>query len=71
MDFFDKNIKLLQKFDPCLAGRVKEINFPENVKIILSKDGFPVPQITGISLHSLYYPQKEGRQITRNFQFNS
>ena len=69
MDFFDKNIKLLQKYDPCLASRVKEINIPENVKIILSKDGSPVPQIMGISLHSLYHPQKEGRQITRNFQF--
>ena len=34
MDFFDKNIKLLQKYDPCLASRVKEINIPENVKII-------------------------------------
>ena len=69
MDLFDKNIKLLHKYDPSLANRVKEINIPENVKIIMSKEGTPVPQITGISLHSLYQPQKEGWQITRNFQF--
>ena len=68
MNLFHKNIKLLQKYDPSLANRVKEINTPENVKIILSKEGTPVPQIKGISLHSLYQPQKEGRQITRNFQ---
>ena len=69
MDLFDKNIKLLQKYDPLLADRVKEINIPENVKIILSKEGPPVPQIAGISLHSLYKPQKEGWQITRSFKW--
>jgi len=69
MDFFDKNIKLLQKYDPALANRVKGIKFSENVNVIMSKEGVPVPQVTGISLHSLYHPKKEGDQITRNFQF--
>ena len=69
MGIFDNNIKLLQKYDPSLANRVKGINFPENVKITFSKDGAPVPQITGISLHSLYNPKKEGQKITCDFQF--
>jgi len=69
MDFFDNNIKLLQNHDPSLANRVKGIKIPENVKITFSKEGPPVPQITGVSLHSLYHPQKEGQQVIRNFQF--
>ena len=69
MDFFDSNIKLLHNHDPSLANRVKGIKIPENVKITLSKEGHPVPQITGVSLHSLYHPLKEGQQITRNFKF--
>jgi spore maturation protein CgeB len=69
MDLFDKNIKLLQKYDPLLADRVKEVNIHENVKIISSKEGPPVPQIAGISLHSLYKPQKEGWQLTRSFKW--
>jgi len=68
MDFFDKNIKLLQEYDPALANRVKGIKFSENVNVILSKERTPVPQVKGVSLHSLYYPKKEGGQITRNFQ---
>lgn len=68
MDFLEKNLKLLQKHDPSLAHRVKGINFPENVKVNMSREGVPVPQIAGISLHSLYYPQKEGEQVTRSFQ---
>ncbi len=68
MDYFETNLKLLQKHDPALAIRVKEHSFPENVKVSMSKEGLPVPQIAGISLHSKYHPGKEALQLTQGFQ---
>jgi spore maturation protein CgeB len=67
MDFFEKNLKLLQKHDPALASRVQRHGPPENVRVSLSKEGLPVPQIAGTSLHSQYHPVKEAEQVTRDF----
>ena len=47
MDLSEKNLKLLQKHDPALANRVKRHGPPENVRVSLSKEGLPVPQIAG------------------------
>lgn len=67
MNFFDKNLKLLRKYDPALAIRVGEHNFPGNVTVSLSKEGLPIAQIAGISLHSKYHPVREAEQLTRDF----
>ena len=68
MSFFDKNLILLEKHDPALASRVKSHGYPDNIKVNLSRDGLPIPQVSGISLHSQYYPMKEAEQITRDFK---
>ena len=68
MDLFEKNLKLLQKHDPALANRVKRHGPPENIRVNLSKEGLPVPQIAGTSLHSQYHPAKEAEQVTRDFK---
>ncbi len=68
MDYFEKNLKLLQAHDPALAERVKSQSISENVVVNLSKEGLPVPQIAGVSLHSQYHPLKEAERITRDFQ---
>ncbi|HCG72679.1 MAG TPA: hypothetical protein DE038_05175, partial [Nitrospina sp.] len=70
MDLFEKNLKLLQKHDPALANRVKRHGPPENVRVNLSKEGLPVPQIAGTSLHSQYHPVKEAEQLTRRFEYD-
>ena len=70
MDLFEKNLKLLQKHDPALANRVKRHGPPENVRVNLSKEGLPVPQIAGTSLHSQYHPVKEAEQLTRGFEYD-
>jgi spore maturation protein CgeB len=70
MDLFEKNLKLFQKHDPALANRVMRHGPPENVRVILSKEGLPVPQIAGTSLHSQYYPVKEADQLTRGFKYD-
>lgn len=70
MDFFDQNLKCLQEYDPELAGRVALQPFPENVNIIRSKDGFPVPRIAGVTLHSQYRPVEEGEKTTSDFVFD-
>ncbi len=69
MNFFEKNLKLLEKYDPALASRVKGQTFPENVTVSLSREGLPIPQIAGISLHSRYHPVKEAEQLTRDFEY--
>lgn len=70
MNFFEQNIKLLEKHDPALAKRVRVIKSPENMVVSLSKEGLPVPKIGGINLHSQYYPLKEGEQLTREFEYD-
>ena len=68
MNFFDKNITLLEKHDPALAVRVKGHDFPDNITVNLSREGLPIPQIAGINLHSQYHPIQEAEQITRDFK---
>ena len=68
MSFFDKNLILLEKHDPALASRVKSHGFSGNIKVHLSRDGLPIPQVSGISLHSQYYPIKEAEKISRDFK---
>ncbi|MZG31235.1 MAG: glycosyltransferase [Nitrospinae bacterium] len=70
MDFFKQNLELLQESDPELARRVAEEPFPESVKVVQSKDGFPVPQVAGVTLHSQYRPLDEGLKTTADFAFN-
>ena len=59
MDFFEQNLKHLRGYDPDLAERVALQPFPENVSVIQSKDGFPVPRIAGVLLHSQYRPLQQ------------
>jgi len=68
MDLFERNLKLLKKHDPALASRVAAQSFPENVRVSLSREGLPIPQIAGISLHSQYHPVKEAEQVTHDFK---
>ena len=67
MDFFNQNLEHLQRYDPDLAKRVARLSFPENVNIVQSKDGFPVPRIAGVILHSQYRPLEEGEKAVREF----
>jgi spore maturation protein CgeB len=67
MDYFLQNLKYLQSHDPGLAKRVAQQPFPENVNIVQSKDGFPIPKIAGVTLHSQYRPTEEGEKAVREF----
>jgi spore maturation protein CgeB len=70
MDLFTQNLKCLQECDPELAERVALQPFPDNINIIRSKDGFPVPQIAGVTLHSQYRPIEEGERTIVDFDFD-
>jgi hypothetical protein len=70
MDFFTQNLKLLQESDPELADRVASQSFPENLNVIQSKDGLPVPKIFGVSLHSQYRPLEEADKTFASFAFD-
>ena len=70
MNFFEKNLKYLRQCDPGLAERVALQPFSENVTVVQSKDGFPVPRIAGVALHSQYRPVEEGRKAIGGFAFD-
>ena len=59
MELFNKNLELLRSSQPCLASRLEREPKQNVVRIALSKDGNPIPQIGSVSLHSNYYPLKE------------
>ena len=59
MELFNKNLELLRSSQPGLASRLEREPKQNIVRIILSKDGSPIPQIGSVSLHSNYYPLKE------------
>ena len=67
MNIFNKNLESLKSSQPSLAHRVKVAPKQKTVRIVLAKDGNPVPQIGGISLHSNYYPLKEAIQLLDDF----
>jgi len=59
LELFNKNLELLRSSQPCLASRLEREPRQNVVRIALSKDGNPIPQIGSVSLHSHYYPLKE------------
>ncbi len=59
MELFNKNLELLRSSQPGLASRLEREPKQNVVRIVLSKDGSPIPQIGPVSLHSNYYPLKE------------
>ena len=59
MELFNKNLELLRSSQPGLASRLEREPKQNVVRIVLSKDGNPIPQIGSVSLHSNYYPLKE------------
>ena len=59
MELFNKNLELLRSSQPGLASRLEREPEQNVVRIALSKDGNPIPQIGSVSLHSNYYPLKE------------
>lgn len=59
MELFNKNLELLRSSQPGLASRLEREPKQNIVRIVLSKDGSPIPQIGPVSLHSNYYPLKE------------
>ncbi len=67
MDFFENNLELLRKTDPGLAQRVSSQPISENVKVVQSKSGDPVPQLNAISLHSVYRPVQEAEKLAAQF----
>ena len=70
MELFDKNLKLLKASQPSLARRVEREPRQTAIEVVLSKDGFPVPQIESVSLHSKYYPLKEATRDLNGFDIN-
>ncbi len=62
MDYFEKNLKVLRALDPALAQRVEATPFPDSLVVEQSKDGFPVPKINDVYLHSAYRPLEEAKK---------
>ena len=58
---FKKNLELLRSSQPSLASRVEREPKQNFVRVSMSIDGNPIPQIGPVSLHSNYYPLKEAK----------
>ena len=70
MNLFIKNLELLRKSQPSLALRVEREVEQTTIRIIRSKDGYPIPQMGHISLHSNYYPLEEASRSIIDFKVN-
>ncbi len=66
IDYFQKNLSLLRSHQHDLAKRMEKIPLSDDVNVIFTKSGHPVPQIKAISLHSTYNPINEGKKIFEN-----
>ena len=62
MELFKKNLELLRSSQPSLASRVESEPRQNFVRVSMSIDGNPIPQIGPVSLHSNYYPLKEAKE---------
>jgi len=58
--FYYKNLRTLQTTQPTLAQAVIESNQNEDLQVIFSKSGHPVPVLRNKPLHSLDNPMLEG-----------
>ena len=70
MKLFDKNLELLRISQPFLARRVEQEPAQKSVRVVMSKDGYPIPQMGHISLHSNYYPLEEASRSIIDFKVN-
>ena len=53
---------------PFLARRVEREPAQKSVRVVVSKDGYPIPQIGSTSLHSNYHPLKEATDAVSTFK---
>ncbi len=63
MNYFEKNIKALKTRDEKIALWVESANEPENLELVTSKTGLPVPRLGSVLFHSAYYPEREGAKL--------
>ena len=70
MELFKKNLELLRVSQPSLAVRVEREPKQNVVRVLLAKDGNPIPQIGSVSLHSNYYPLKEATDGLSDYVLN-
>lgn len=67
MNLLKKNLSLLRELQPSLVRRVEREAKQKLVRVIFSKDGKPIPQISSVSLHSNYYPIEEAVRSLNSF----
>ncbi len=65
MNFLEKNLKALAAKDSELAERIENAQVPAELVVTQSKSGFPAPRLGSVSLHSRFYPEKEGEKLAR------
>ena len=70
MNLFKKNLELLRKSQPSIALRVEREVEQTTIRVIRSKDGYPIPQVGHISMHSNYYPVEEASRLIIEFKAN-
>jgi len=70
LELFKKNLELLRVSQPSLAVRVEREPKQNVVRVLLAKDGNPIPQIGSVSLHSNYYPLKEATDGLSDYVLN-
>jgi spore maturation protein CgeB len=70
LELLKKNLELLRVSQPSLAVRVEREPKQSIVRVLLAKDGSPIPQVGSVSLHSNYYPLKEATDGVSDYVLN-
>ncbi|VAX21658.1 hypothetical protein MNBD_NITROSPINAE02-787 [hydrothermal vent metagenome] len=65
MNFLENNLKALALKNGRLARKIKHAQAPAGLVVTQSKSGFPTPRLGPVSLHSRFYPEKEGEKLAR------
>jgi spore maturation protein CgeB len=60
MNYWEKNIEILKRREPKLAGALSQAHIPADHQVLPSKKGAPFLQIGQQRLHSTYDPEGEG-----------
>ena len=69
MNFYDKNLSVLEKENIALANRLKDVSINGAIEVISSQSGRPTVKINNRLLHSIYDPEKEAREFIKKLKF--
>jgi hypothetical protein len=68
---YKSNLDFLISRDRDLALKVESINIGSDIEVLFSREGLPSLKVNKITVHSTYYPDREGKRTVESYDIDN